>query len=231
MTALYIVLGVILAVIALILILLSLNIAITVHYEEDVTVNLKWLFIKKTLVPGEKKKKKAKKEKKAAEEESEIIPEPKKKKKKDNIFLNFYNNKGVEGVIQLLKDAVSAIGGLFKRVYKSLCLDEIFVSLTVGAGDSAETAIKYGKACSAVFPAMGFIVDNMRVNKYSVEVIPDFINSNNEAKLHAKILIRPIKVINALIILVFELLFKVVIKLLMHGASEEEKVEKHLKHN
>ncbi len=223
MTALYIILGII----AFFLILLSVKLAVTVHYEDDVTVTLKWLFLKFKILPKDedKPKKEKKKKEEKEKEESEVISEPK-KKKKDNMFVRFYRNKGVEGVVQLLKDASSALGGMFKRIGRAFLFEELFIALSVGAGDSAETAIKYGKTCSAAFPAMGLIVSNMRVKKYSLDISPDFIYGKNEAKLHTYITVRPIKLINAIIIVLVELLFKVVIKLLMHSNEQKNDVEK-----
>ena len=226
MTALCIILGII----AFFVLLLSVKLAITVHYEDDVAVSVKWLFLKFNILPKKedkkpKKEKEKKKKEKKPKEESEVIPEPK-NKKQDNMFVRFYRNKGVDGVVQLLKDAAKALGGMFKRIGRAFLFEELFVSLTVGASDSAETAIKYGKTCSAVFPAMGFIVGNMRVEKYSIDVIPDFINGSNVAKLHTTVSLRPIKLINAVIILVFELLFNVVIKLLKHSKAPKADVEK-----
>lgn len=225
MTALYIILGII----AFFVLLLSVKLAITVHYEDDVAVSVKWLFLKFNILPKKDEHKKPKKEKKKKEEnpkeKSEVIPEPK-KKKQDNMFVRFYRNKGVDGVVQLLKDAAKALGGMFRRIGRAFLFEELFISLTVGAGDSAETAVKYGKTCSAVFPAMGYIVSNMRVEKYSIDVIPDFINGSNVAKLHTTVSLRPIKLINAVIIVAFELLFKVVIKLLKHSKAPKADVEK-----
>ena len=217
MTALYIILGII----AFLIILLSVKFVITVHYEDDIPVSLGWLFLKFNLLPMKEKEKKPKKEKKEKkpEENSEVIPEP--KEKKDNMFVRFYRNRGVSGVVQLLKDAAQALGGGFKRMGGAFLFEELFVSMTVGAGDSAQTAIKYGKVCSAAFPAMGLIVSTMRVKKYNIEVTPDFINGENSARLHTKISVRPIALINAAIIMAFELLFKVVIKLLRHSKVEK----------
>lgn len=227
MTALYIILGII----AFFVILLSVKVAVTVHYEDDVAVSVKWLFLKFNILPKaekedkpEKKKEKKKKEEKP-KEESEVIPEPK-KKKKDNMFVRFYRNRGVEGVVQLLKDAANAVGGMFIRIGRAFLFEELIISLTVGAGDSAETAIKYGKTCSVAFPAMGLIVDTMRVKKYNIEINPDFIYGKNVAKLHTQISVRPIRLINAVIIVAFELLFKVVLKLLRHSKAPKAQVEK-----
>lgn len=226
MTALYI----ILAIIALIVILLSVKISVTVHYEDDVAVSVKWLFLKFNILPKDESKPKKEKKKKQKEEkpkeESEVIPEPKKKKNKDNMFVRFYRNRGVEGVVQLLKDAAKAVGGMFKRIGRAFLFEELIISLTVGAGDSAETAIKYGKTCSAAFPAMGLIVSTMRVKKYNIEINPDFIYGKNNARLHTQVSVRPIRLINAVIVVAFELLFKVVLKLLKHSKAPKAEVEK-----
>ncbi len=227
MTALYIILGIV----AFFVILLSVKFTVTVHYENDVAVSVQWLFLKFDILPKKEKENKPKKEKKKKtkeekpKEESEVIREPK-KKKKDNMFVRFYNNRGVSGVVQLLKDAAKAVGGMFRRIGRAFLFEELIISLKVGAGDSAETAIKYGKTCSAAFPAMGLIVSTMRVKKYNIEINPDFIYGKNEARLHTKVSVRPVKLIGAVIVLVFELLFKVVIKLLKHSKAPTADVEK-----
>lgn len=230
MTALLIILGII----AFFIVLLSIKVVVTVHYEDEVELTVGWLFVKLKLLPSHDKKEKTKKEKKPKEEkpkdQSEIIKEPK-KKKQDNMFVRFYRNRGVEGVVQLLKDAAKAVGGMFRRIGRAFLFEELFVSLTVGKGDSAQTAIKYGETCSAAFPAMGLIVSTMRVNKYSIEVNPDFLYGKSNAKLHTKISVRPIKLINAVIIVAFELLFKVVIKLLKHSKAPKSDVEKQVINN
>ena len=227
MTALLIILGII----AFFIVLLSVKFVVTVHYEDEVEVSLGWLFLKFKILPSEEKEKKSKKEKKPKEEkpkqENETIKEPK-KKKQDNMFVRFYRNRGVEGVVQLLKDAAKAVGGMFRRIGRAFLFEELFIALTVGKGDSAQTAIKYGETCSAAFPAMGLITSTMRVKKYSLDINPDFIYGKSNAKLHTKVSVRPIKLINAVIIVAFELLFKVVIKLLKHSKAQKPDVEKQI---
>lgn len=230
MTALYIILGII----AFFIILFSVKLKVTVHYEDDVAVSVGWLFLKFNILPKEEKEKNPKKEKKKKEEkpkeESEVIPEPK-KKKQDNMFVRFYRNRGVNGVVQLLKDVAKAVGGMFGRIGRAFLFEELYISMTVGAGDSAQTAIKYGKVCSGAFPAMGLIVNTMRVKKYNLEINPDFIYGKTDARLHTQISVRPIALINAVIIVAFELLFKVVIKLLKHSKAPKPDVEKQVIHN
>lgn len=116
MTALYIILGII----AFIILLLSIKVMITVHYDEELTVSLSWLFLKFDLLPMKEKhpKKEKKKKEKEPKKTDEKIPEP--KKKKDNMFVRFYHNQGVSGVVQLLKDAAAALSGMFRRIGQSL---------------------------------------------------------------------------------------------------------------
>ena len=231
MTALLIIIGII----AFFILLLSIKFVITVHYEDDVAVSVAWLFLKFNILPKKEKEEKPKKEKNKKKDEDspqnkdETVKEP--KKKKDNMFVRFYRNRGVSGVVQLLKDAANALGGMFKRIGRAFLFEELFIALDVGASDSADTAIKYGKVCSAAFPAMGLIVSTMRVKKYSIDIKPDFLYGKNVAKLHTKISVRPIALINAVIILAFELLFKVVIKLLKHSKVKKPTVEKQIINN
>lgn len=234
MTTLYVLLGII----AFFVVLFSTKFVITVHYEDDIALSVGWLFLKFNILPKKEKndkpqkekKKKKPKDKKEEKSKSEVVKEPK-KKKKDNIFVRFYNNRGVSGVVELLKNAAKALGGMYKRIGRAFTFEELYISLDVGAGDSAETAIKYGKVCSAAFPAMGLIVSTMRVKKYSIQINPDFIYGKNVAKLHTKISVRPIKFSIAGVIFVFELLFKVVIKLLKHSKAPKPKVEKQIINN
>ena len=213
MTALYIILGIIL----FFILLLSIRLKVTVHSEDGVDLDVSWLFLKFRILPKDpdkKKKEKKKKEKKPKKEKpkDETVSEP--KEKKENIFVKFYHNNGVSGVVELIERLAKALGGMFRGIGRSFIFEEIFIALTVGAGDSAETADKYGKTCAAVFPAMGLITDTMRVEKYSVDIIPDFIYGRNEAKLHAKISVIPRKLINAVIAFGIRVVFKVGIKFL-----------------
>ena len=78
---------------------------------------------------------------------------------------------------------------------------------------------------------MGLLVNKMRIRKYNLEINPDFIYGKTEARLHTKISFRPIAFINAVIIVAFELLFKVVIKLLKHSKAPKPDVEKQIINN
>ncbi|MGN1480176.1 MAG: DUF2953 domain-containing protein [Acutalibacteraceae bacterium] len=224
MIALYI----ILAVTALIVILFSIKVSVTAVYDETFTLDIKWLFIKLRIYPEdeEKEAKKAEKEQKKKNSKKE---KPKKEKTeestspKSNIFKDFYNNQGFAATVNLIRTAAAQLGGFLKGVYRAFVIENLTVLLRVSEGDdAAQTAVKYGKVCSAVYPAMGFICSNMKVKQYDVNVVPDFISAENTATFKLSLSVRPIKLTNAVIVLAFRLIFKVLLKLLK-GSKKNDK--------
>ena len=184
-------------------------------YDEDFKLDISWLFIKLHILPKKEKPEKEKPEK-PVEEKKQEEPKPE-EEKKDNIIVNFYNNQGFSGVIQLLRDTVSAINGMFGSIFKHLIFRELKLYMTVGAGDAAQTAILYGKTCSVVFPAMGLITSTCKVKEYDCGVQPNFMAPDKTAVFRAVISMRPIFITNAVIVLGIKLLFKVVFKLLKNS--------------
>lgn len=218
MTALYIILGILL----FFIIILSVKLRITVHSEDGLTLSVRWLFLKFNILPKsqkpkkEKKKKKEKPKKEEPQTKDETVKEP-----KDNMFVNFYHNNGIDGVIELLKRLGAALKGTFRRIFKAFTIEELYISMLVGAGDSAATAEKYGRVCSAVYPALGFVVDTMRVKKYSIDVNPNFMGGKSKARLHSQISVCPRKLINGAIASGVVIFFKVVIKFLKGSKAKK----------
>lgn len=223
MTALAIILGII----AFFVILLSVRLTVYMTYDEEFKLDIGWLFIKLHLLPKKEKEekekpekeKKPKEEKKAAEASEEQPP----KEKKDNIIVSFYKNQGFSGVLQLLKDTVNAINGMFGGIFKHFIFRELKLYLSVGAGDAAETAQLYGKTCAAVFPAMGLITSTCKVKEYDCAVRPNFIEPEKAAAFRVVLSFRPIFATNAVVVMAFKLLFKVVFKLLKNKPKEPPK--------
>ena len=214
MTALYVIVGII----AFFIILLSVRITINAEFFDEFKLSVSWLFIKLQILPS-KKSDKPKKEKKPKEKKEEPEPEPQQEEqpaeKKENIFVTFYNNQGFDGVVQLINNAASALGKMFISFKKHIVIRELYLFMSVTGGcDAAETAMQYGRLCQKIFPAMSFICSNLPVRKYDVEIEPDFLGLKNKAQFAVSIHIRPVFFINAVIVLVFRLIFHVALKFL-----------------
>lgn len=219
MTALYIILGII----ALIVILCSVKVKITAEYDDSFSLDVQWLFIKAHIFPQTEEQKAKKAAKKAKKEEKKKKKKPEEEKKeedkpsepKKNIFKEFYENQGFGATVELIQTAAAQLGGFMGSIYRAFVIENLKLLLKVSSGDdAARNAIKYGKVCSAVYPSMGFICSNMKVKKYEVNVVPDFISQENKAQFALSLSVRPIKLTNAVVVLAFRLLFKVLLKLL-----------------
>mgnify|MGYP002744558912 FL=1 len=144
---------------------------------------------------------------------------------KKNIFKEFYENQGFGATVELIQTAAAQLGGFMGSIYRAFVIENLKLLLKVSSGDdAAQNAIKYGKVCSAVYPSMGFICSNMKVKKYEVNVVPDFISQENKAQFALALSVRPIKLTNAVVVLAFRLLFKVLLKLLKGSKKKNKSV-------
>lgn len=231
MPFLYTILGIIL----FFIIIFSIPVRVTAHYDGTFTLFVKYSLLKINLLPKKEKKKKdkpkkAKKDKPKKEKAEKEKPEEhkvgkkKKKEDKDNIFLKFYKNQGFEGVLQLIADTLEAVTGIFSDIFKHFVFRELYLDMTIAGSDAAETAIKYGKISSAVFPAMGLLCSKARVKKYDIDISPDFLATKDDAKFHVQFGISPIFITNAVIIAGYKLVKNVLLKLLK--ANNEDNKQK-----
>ena len=214
MVLLYILLGII----AFITLILSIRITINGEFFDEFKLNIKWLFINLQILPVKPQKdkppKKEKLKKEKIKDEQPVEETTTTGEKKENIFVRFYNNQGFDGVVELINNAAKDLGKMFSSFKKHIVLRELYLWMTISSGDAAQTALDYGRICQKVFPALSFICTNLTVKKYDVEIEPDFIGLKNKAQFAFSISIRPIFIINAVIVLALRLVFNVVIKFL-----------------
>lgn len=213
MIALYIILGIIVFFIAV----LSIRFKVHLDYDKKIESYAQWLFIKIPLYPRpEKKPKKPKKEpekdEENKEEDEEKKEEDKPKQKKESPLVTFYNNEGLDGVINILRSLMSALDKVSRRITHCFIVNEFYLNATVAKGDAAETAISYGKYSSVIFPLVGNIISRCNVKKYDINISPDFLADKGECQLVFDMSLIPRKLINSVILMVFDLLFNVLIK-------------------
>ena len=213
MPFLYTILGIIL----FFVIIFSIPVGVIVDYGEKTLVAIKWLFLKITVVDTSKpKKEKKKKEKKKDEKPKEENPKEDKPKQKGNSLLKqIYNDHGYDGLVKMLGSVGRSLSGFFGSLWKSFTIDELYLEMITATGDAAETAIKHGKLCSYAYPILGKVISTCKVKKYDFDFSPDFLALKSTASAYVRLHIIPIKITNAVVVLIFKLLFGVVIKLLV----------------
>lgn len=194
MTVLWIILGIIL----FFVLLLSIPVILELEYTDTVKCKVSWLFLKINIYPLPEKKEKKPKE----EPEKKKEPKPKKeepeKPKKENFLKTFYNNQGLSGVIELLRNCVAALKRFsIKFIKRAVIFKKLHLEIHITEGDAAATALKYGKVCSALYPSLGFICSNMRVKDYKVNVYADYCGEKTSVELVTQTAIIPRALIGA----------------------------------
>ena len=206
MIALYIILGII----AAIVLLFCVKIGIELRYEDDFEVSVRVLGLRFRLLPAkEKKPKKEKPKKEKPEKKKKEEPEEPKEEgpKGENIVMRFYHEQGFDGTMRFLADVLAALNTMLGDIFKrSFVLEKLMLRLRVSKPDAAETALAFGKTCAAVYPALGVICTNLTVRKYDADIQADYLANKSTAAIWFILSVRPIKLTNALVRFAFRAL-------------------------
>lgn len=210
---------VLLGLILFFILVLTIPVHVTFTYSDKIYLTVRYLFIKLNILPVGEKKQKPKKEKPAKEEEkAEEDAKPKKKMP----IMDMLKANGYDGLMEILSNLCRILSRWGGKVFKSVVFDEIEIYITVGTGDSASTAIEYGKACQKVYPLLGFLCANNAVKRYDCSVEPDFLANHSEGEANVELHLTVRKIINATIAMAVRLVFKVLLKFLK-GARQGKK--------
>ncbi len=237
MTGLYIVLGIIL----FFVVLFSFKVSVIIEMTDKNKVILKYLFLKITLLDSSKpeKEKKPKKEKNkknktedTSAETTDTTPTEKTTDNKgNNLFKQLYIEQGYDGIVKMLLAVKESLGSFFSKLYKTFTINEFYLTMHVTGSDAADTAIKYGKLSSWLFPVLGKVASTCKMKKYDIDISPDFLGVKNEADLYLDVSVVPIRITNALVFLAIQLLFKVILKILFAGNNAKKDVNIKTKEN
>lgn len=220
MTFLYILLGII----AFFIIILSIPLHISIGYDNKIHVSIRYLFVKLDILPVKQKPKKEKPKKEPQEKKEEKPPKPP-KEKKPNPIIEMVKANGYDGMMTVLSNLVRILKIYGGKTFKSVVFDELDLYISVGTGDSAATAIKYGKTCQKVYPLMGYICSNNIVKKYDINVEPDFLANKTEGEFYCDLHLCLRKITNATIAMVIRLIFGVVITFIKGGKKKPSPVQ------
>lgn len=227
MTALYIILGIIL----FIVIAFSIRVSVIVEMTDKNKVIVKYLFLKFTVLDSSKpktekpKKEKAKKDEQPKQEEGACEEATPQAQEKGNSFLKqLYTDHGYDGIVKMLVGVKNSLSSFFGKLYKTITINELYLTMHITGKDAADTAIQYGKISSWLFPLLGKLASTCKMKKYDVDISPDFLGVKNEADLYLRVSLVPIKVTNALIVLAVQLLFKVILKVLFTNNKSKKSV-------
>lgn len=222
MTGFLIFLAVIFGISALFTSVLSVPLKVTLGYDDKIHLSIKYMFVNLKILPVDPNKPKKEKKPKEKKEKEPPKEEEAPKEKKPNPILDMVKANGYDGMMEVL----GSLGRILKKfggnLFKSIVFDQAYINITVGTGDAASTALKYGKTCQKVYPFMGFICNNNVVKHHDINVEADFLANNTQGEFLFVMHICLRKIVNSGIGLVFRLIFGVVLKFLKGGMTKNK---------
>ncbi|MDR2687846.1 MAG: hypothetical protein LBB75_08840 [Oscillospiraceae bacterium] len=224
MTALYIILGVA----ALFAGLLCIPLVLRVEYAGSVALRLRWLFLTVLRVPapeGKKPRKKKKKKEKPEKEKKKEDKPKKEKEKKPSAFQRFYQYQGLSGFLELLRRTVDALKKFRHGLWYCFRIRELRLHMVVMGGEPQELVEKYGKACAAVYPSLGWLSTHLRSRpgKVRATIAPDFTGlAEKEVACTAEFSVVPLVLLAAVIMLLLRLGIQVALKFLSGAKPPKE---------
>lgn len=160
---LYILLGIALFV----ALVMFIPITLRASYKEEFWCAVYIGFVKLQLVPAKPKKEKKKKVKK----QTPKTEQPKKSTEKKPSLIKKY---GIEWLLNLIKRVAELAVSALQDFFSHILIKKFSLSISVAGDDAADTAIKYGKYCAVVYPAVGTIVRVVKCKGYGVDINPNF---------------------------------------------------------
>lgn len=160
---LYILLGIALFV----ALVMFIPITLRASYKEKFWCDVYIGFVKLQLVPAKPKKGKKKKVKK----QTPKTEQPKKATEKKPSLIKKY---GIEWLLNLIKRVAELAVSALQDFFSHILIKKFSLSISVAGDDAADTAIKYGKYCAVVYPAVGTIVRVVKCKGYGVDINPNF---------------------------------------------------------
>lgn len=160
---LYILLGIALFV----ALVMFIPITLRASYKEEFWCAVYIGFVKLQLVPAKPKKEKKKKVKK----QTPKTEQPKKATEKEPSLIKKY---GIEWLLNLIKRVAELAVSALQDFFSHILIKKFSLSISVAGDDAADTAIKYGKYCAVVYPAVGTIVRVVKCKGYGVDINPNF---------------------------------------------------------
>lgn len=184
-----------LVVLGVFLLILVLPVSARVAFHGELRIQVRVLAIPFTVYPRKEKKKRE------ARKAGRKRPAPKKTKKKDGLSSvgAMLKEDGVGATARYLSEMAALVKTAAVRVLRAITVRELKLRLTVGGEDAAQTAIRHGALCGAVFPALAALEGSMRVRRREVQVTPDFVYGESRANLDLRVSAMPLRLLCAAI--------------------------------
>ena len=158
--------------------------SIELVYQDEVKLKVGYIFPIFKVLPQKPK----------PEKPDEKKQEKEKKPKKKNPVLEFTKKQGLDGIIELLKEITGIILKLVDIIRRHIVMKTRLDLLVVGS-DAADTAMKFGYACSAIYPLLSLIDRHTKLKRHEEYIDAGFEAEKTQVRFILKAHIIPVFVL------------------------------------
>lgn len=112
-----------------------------------------------------------------------------------SLFDSLREERGFWGAINFFVDLGKALSGGLVKMYSGIAANKFVLRVEIVGEDAADTAVKYGKICSVAFPALSFLLSNMRRYNRNIEITPNFDGDEGRIYFDGEFIIYPVLII------------------------------------
>lgn len=185
-----IVLWILLGLLAVVFLLLLVPVHADVRYREKLELDVRYLFLRRTLLPAPEEPQAEKAEAPSKEKKPEV------QKQKKNPMLEklarFREAEGLPGLLHLAGDFLRLTGTSAAKIIRRLKIRDFDLYVLTGDEDAAAAAILYGQACAVVYPAAEALFTLTKCRRRRVSVDLDYAVKTPTVQLAADVSIRPL---------------------------------------
>jgi len=173
-----------LIILGVVLLLLLCPVRLTLRWQQELTVTLRWLFLRFTLLPAPQKKKKAEKPAAGPSAEGAKTAKTPSGSKPGDLLAQYADQ---------LPALLRRLGRSAAFILRHVRVDQLRLRLVVARGDAAETAVAYGRANQAVYTALGLLQGLLKVRcDPDIGIAFDFLGEEETIDAAGRISLAPL---------------------------------------
>lgn len=185
-----IVLWILLGLLAAVFLLLLVPVHADVRYREKLELDVRYLFLRRTLLPAPEEPQAEKAE--APSKEKKLEAQKQKKNPMLEKLARFKEAEGLSGLLHLAGDFLRLTGTSAAKIIRRLKIRDFDLYVLTGDEDAAAAAILYGQACAVVYPAAEALFTLTKCRRRRVSVDLDYAVKTPAVQLAADVSIRPL---------------------------------------
>lgn len=185
-----IVLWILLGLLAAVFLLLLVPVHADVRYRERLELDVRYLFLRRTLLPAPEEPQAEKAE--APSKEKKLEAQKQKKNPMLEKLARFKEAEGLSGLLHLAGDFLRLTGTSAAKIIRRLKIRDFDLYVLTGDEDAAAAAILYGQACAVVYPAAEALFTLAKCRRRRVSVDLDYAVKTPAVQLAADVSIRPL---------------------------------------